>query len=111
MILAYLSKLNITDYIIMVGVLSYVVTLLKDWRPIRALRSENRELRSLLATADKKIDVLEARIATLQDATDLSSLHAEQKNIATILERVVEHLDKLEEAMGVQTLAIAGRSV
>jgi L-lactate permease len=86
--------------------LGYVVSLVKDWRPIRTLRAENRELRSLCEAGDKKIVTLEAQVAVLQKATNLSAFQEEQRHIADTLERVAAKLDSLDGAVKANTAAV-----
>src|SRR4051812_694073 len=86
--------------------LAYAVSLIKDWRPIRTLRTENRQLRSDLSTAEAKIQALESEVRTLQKATDLTVLQEEHRKIAEVLERVSKHLDSLDHSVKANTAAI-----
>jgi hypothetical protein len=94
------------EAIVLVGAVAYVVSLAKDWRPIRNLRVENQDLRQMLVNAEKKIESLESQVAVLQKATDLTGLLDEHKKIASILDRVVKTLDSLDGAVKGNTAAI-----
>jgi L-lactate permease len=98
--------LSLPDLAVAALALGYVVSLVKDWRPIRTLRAENRELRTLCEAGDKKIAALEAQVAVLEKATNLTAFQEEQKHIADALERVVAKLDNLDGAVRASTAAI-----
>lgn len=57
---------SLTDYALLLIGLAYVVSLLRDWRPIRSLRSENRDLRGALEQSDRRCAALETRCAELE---------------------------------------------
>ena len=108
--------LNIPNLALVAIGIAYAVSLAKDWRPIRTLRAENRDLREALQLAQGEIDKcrtkigdLESQIATLKTATDLSVLQSEHKEIAGILGRVVARLDSLDHALRANTETIAAK--
>ena len=105
--------LTIPDLIALGLGVGYVISLVKDWRPIKSLRAENRELRQLCEAAErknseseKKIAALEAQVLVLQNATDLTVLQREHKQIADTLERVVDTLSSLDGAVKANTAAV-----
>jgi phage shock protein A len=53
--------------------LAYVVSLVRDYRPIRALREENRDLRVALGELQRKYDELEKKYVTLEKSRDFQS--------------------------------------
>lgn len=95
-----------TEFVVIAGAIAYVVSLARDWRPVRTLRAENRDLRQMLEVAEKKISALEAQVKSLEKATDLSAVVAEHAKIAAVLERVVKRLDSLDGAVHANTAVI-----
>ena len=93
------TRFSLTDYVVVAGVIAYIVSLAKDWRPIRTLRAENRELRLMLATATDRIKELEQKIVLLQNATDLTLILEEQHRTADLLLRLVEKLEHPQPAL------------
>lgn len=71
---------TIYDYVPLFLVAAYVVSLIRDWRPIRSLRDENRDLRATLdeqtkrfAALEKKYDELASKYALLEKSRDFSA--------------------------------------
>lgn len=71
---------NIYDWIPVFLVAAYVVSLVRDWRPIRSLRDENRDLRATVEAQSKRYDALEkkydelaGKYASLEKSRDFSS--------------------------------------
>jgi hypothetical protein len=71
---------TVYDWVPVFLVVAYIVSLVRDWRPIRSLRDENRDLRSALDEQSKRYDALErkyedlaAKYATLEKSRDFSS--------------------------------------
>ena len=85
---------------------AYAISLIKDWRPIRTLRAENRQLREDLSAAETKISDLEGEVRKLQRATDLTVLQDEHRKIAEVLERVTGRLEGLDHAVKANTAAV-----
>lgn len=98
--------LSVVEIAVILAGAGYVVSLIKDWRPVRTLRSDNHELRKQLGEAERKIAGLEAEVRSLQKATDLTVLQDEHRKIADVLERVVAKLDSLDRAVHANTASI-----
>lgn len=71
---------NIYDWVPVFLVAAYIVSLVRDWRPIRSLRDENRDLRAALDEQSKRYDALErkydelaGKYAALEKSRDFSS--------------------------------------
>jgi len=64
---------NATTVVLLFVALGYVVSLVRDWRPIRTLRQENADLRAALADLQSKYDDLEKRYATIEKSRDFQS--------------------------------------
>lgn len=71
---------TIYDWVPVFLVAAYIVSLVRDWRPIRSLREENRDLRSSLEEQSKRYDALEkkyddlaGKYAVLEKSRDFSS--------------------------------------
>ena len=71
---------TIYDWVPVFLVVAYVVSLVRDWRPIRSLRDENRDLRASLeeqskrfAALETKYDELSRKYAALEKSRDFSS--------------------------------------
>lgn len=95
--------LSFPDLVIGAAAIGYVVSLIKDWRPIRTLRTENRDLRQELEKAQKtiaddgkKIEALEAKVADLEKKTDYE-VYAERsaRDHKAILDAVNEQTRQL----------------
>lgn len=98
----------------------YVASLVRDWRPMKSLREENRDLRNDLNRASARIAELEAargdlehQIKDLERATDYSSLQKSQKvlqenqqRIADTLKTVADALSGLESAVRANTTSV-----
>lgn len=97
--------LSIAECIALAAALAYVASLIRDWRPMKALRAENRELRNDLDEARVKIHDLEVKVEDLEKRTDLTSLREEHAKVVATLERVVTHLDRLDHAVKANTAA------
>lgn len=57
---------NLYDYIPVFLAIAYLVSLLRDWRPIRSLREENRELRRQVDEQGEKYNELERQHRELE---------------------------------------------
>lgn len=97
--------LSVAELAIVVVGIGYVVSLVTDWRPMRALRSENGELRDALKSAQERIGSLEAKVRELEKAT-VPVLQAEIVEVARILDRLVEKLDHLDGSVRSNTAAV-----
>jgi len=71
---------TIYDWVPVFLVAAYIVSLVRDWRPIRSLRDENRDLRATLdeqgkrfAALEKKYDELSSKYAALEKSRDFSA--------------------------------------
>ena len=71
---------TIYDWVPVFLVAAYIVSLVRDWRPIRSLRDENRDLRATLeeqskrfASLEKKYDELSSKYAALEKSRDFSA--------------------------------------
>lgn len=56
---------TIYDWVPVFLVVAYVVSLVRDWRPIRSLRDENRDLRASLEEQTKRFNALEKKYEEL----------------------------------------------
>lgn len=86
---------------------AYAMSLVRDWRPMKALRQENKDLRDDLNTANGKIHDLEVKVEDLEKRTDLTALQAETAKMAAAMERVAKHLDHLDHSVKANTAATA----
>lgn len=86
---------------------AYAMSLVRDWRPMKAMRQENKDLRADLNTANRKIHDLEVKVDDLEKRTDLSSLQKETAAMAKAMERVAKHLDHLDHSVKANTAATA----
>lgn len=84
---------------------AYVMSLVRDWRPMKALRKENKDLRDDLDKANLKIHDLEVKVEDLEKRTDLSGLQAEHAKVVAMMERVAKHLDRLDHSVKANTAA------
>lgn len=98
--------LSVTEFAALLIGAGYVISLARDWRPVRTLRSENRELREAAEAAAKKTALLETKVKTLEHATDLTVLQREHQQFAETMQRVVETLDRLDSAVRANTTAV-----
>lgn len=83
---------------------AYVTSLVRDWRPMKALRQENRDLRRDLNVANDEIGELKVKVKELERAT-VPVLQREIVEVARILNRVVETLDHLDSSVKANTAA------
>jgi uncharacterized protein YlxW (UPF0749 family) len=98
--------LSVPEIIAVIAAIAYITSLLRDWRPMKALRNENRDLRDDLTRAQVRIDDLENEVDTWKKRTDLSILQKEQREIAAVLDRLVKHLDRLDGSVKANTAAV-----
>lgn len=98
--------LTIAEFAFVLIGCGYVATIARDWRPIKALREENRGLRHDLDATQKKLVLVEHELAEWKSRTDLSVLQIEHRQIAETLERVVNTLAGLDRAVHANTAAI-----
>lgn len=84
---------------------AYLISLSRNWRPMTALRQENKDLRADLNRANVKIDQLEDKVKDLEKAS-IPVLHAELVEVARILDRVGKQLDKLDHSVKANTAAV-----
>lgn len=92
--------------ILVIGV-GYVASLVRDWRPMKALRQENKDLRHDLNLANGKIHDLEIKVEDLEKRTDLTALQKETAAMAAAMVRVAKHLDHLDHSVKANTAATA----
>lgn len=97
--------LTLTELALLAAAAGYLVSLIKDWRPVRALRRENGELRDSLKSAQQRIDELETKVHELEKQT-VPVLQRELIEMARILERVGEKLEKLDGTVSKNTTAV-----
>lgn len=109
--------LTTSELIIVFGVIAYVVSLLKDWRPVRALRQENHDLREALemtekrmeaakADSDRKIENLERKVEELQSKTDLSPIAERQAHGIEVLAALVGEVKEMTKGLHANTAAV-----
>jgi uncharacterized protein YlxW (UPF0749 family) len=84
----------------------YLTSLWRDWRPMKAMRAENKELREDLNTANGKIRDLEVKVEDLEKRTDLTALQKETAAMAAAMARVAKHLDHLDHSVKASTAAV-----
>ena len=102
---------TIYDWVPVFLVAAYVVSLVRDWRPIRSLRDENRDLRASLEEHSKRYDALEkkydelaGKYAALEKSRDFSSafqplsvaIDRSRKDANSEHERMLSVIDSLE---------------
>lgn len=120
---------TIYDWVPVFLVVAYIVSLVRDWRPIRSLRDENRDLRSALDeqtkrynALEKKFDELAAKYALLEKSRDFASAfdplsaaidrsrkdaHAEHEKMLSVLDGVER---RSEEAFAEITRGLAANT-
>lgn len=98
--------ISLPTLVIGCGVAAYVVSLARNWRPINALREENKGLRTDLNAANDRIHDLELEVEHWKQATDLTVLQREHREFADVLARVVKHLDRLDHSVKANTAAV-----
>lgn len=98
--------LSVGELAIFVGVIAYVASLLRDWRPVKALRAENRDLRELYERAQTRIGELEREVKELQRATNLSILHDGQTKTVEALQAIVDEVRALDMSVKANTAAV-----
>lgn len=106
MLAATLLGLSIAELALIVGALAYVTSILRDWRPLRSMRAENRELRTDLNSAYGRIEELESEVKDLKSATDMTGFQHEQRRIADALSLVVAELKQLAHDVHANTAAV-----
>lgn len=104
--------LTIVELAVLAAAVAYVVSLAKDFRPMRSLRAENRELRGDLNHANRRISNLEEQNGALKrevddwkSRTDMSDLREEHKEIVLVLKKMIDQLDHLDSAVKANTAA------
>ena len=90
----------------LVAAAAYVMSLIRDWRPMKAMRQENKELRTDLDEARAKIHDLELKVEDLEKRTDLTALQKDNAKVAVTLERIAKHLDRLDHSVKANTAAV-----
>lgn len=98
-----LYGLGIAEIAVGLAALAYALSLVRDWRPMRSLREDNRGLREDLNEASKKISGLEGEIEHLKTATDVSILQQEHQAFAELLEGLVSRVEDLTGALRANT--------
>lgn len=86
---------NIYDWIPVFLVVAYIVSLVRDWRPIRSLREENRDLRSALDEQSKRYDALERKY---EDLASKYALLEKSRDFKSAFDPLAQALDKHREA-------------
>lgn len=76
-------EVGITDVVVIFAAITYVVSVMKDWRPIRTLRRENADLRSMLTELERKYEDLSKRYELLEKTRDFQASLAP---VATLVE-------------------------
>jgi biopolymer transport protein ExbB/TolQ len=64
---------HVGDFALLLVALAYVVSLVRDWRPIRALRDENKDLRTAFTELQRKYDDLEKRYIAIEKSRDFQA--------------------------------------
>jgi uncharacterized protein YlxW (UPF0749 family) len=93
-----LFGLSITEAAALIVGAAYVTSLIRDWRPMKAMRNENRELRADLNAANEKIHDLEVKVHELE-RTSVPVLQEEIAKVARIL-------DRLDQSVKANTAAV-----
>jgi len=108
-----LFGMSVAEIAFVVGVILAAIAYARDWRPIRSLRIENRELREDIANRDDKIRsleqkvvALEGEIAQLKQATDLTVLQREHHAFMELMQQMVAEVKSLDSAVRSNTAAI-----
>lgn len=120
---------TIYDWVPVFLVAAYVVSLVRDWRPIRSLRDENRDLRASLEEQSKRYDALEkkyddlaGKYAVLEKSRDFASafeplshaIERSRKDANAEHERMLSAIDAIErrseEAWGEITRGLAANT-
>lgn len=103
------AHLTIGDFgFLLIGV-AYLISIVRDWRPVRQLREENRELRAERDDDRKKLEAQEQRIKTLEESRDVAralvplerALDQARSDMSHEHEKIILHLDALSK--GVET--------
>lgn len=120
MIIAH-SNVSLTDFVLILVAIGYVTMLLKDWRPIKSLRAENKELRSdceriqgELEQERRKYTDLEHRYDELKKTRDISvAIESITNLIASATKqmesehlRLVDSMREIEKGLASNTTAL-----
>ena len=97
---------GLAEIIVVFAGLAYFVSLVRDWRPMRTLRDENRGLREDLDNAAKRIAHLEAEVERLSGITDLSVLQREHTAFAQLMQQLVAEVKSLDQSVRTNTAAV-----
>ena len=105
--------LSVPEALFVAGVIVTVAAYARDWRPIRSLRNENRELREVVSNRDEKIKELEQKVQTLEGevaelkkATDLSVLQREHAAFMELIQGLIAEVKGLDGAVRSNTAAV-----
>lgn len=105
--------LSFADAAVVAAILGYVVSLLRNWRPMGVLRSENRDLRAALQEAveqrhklEERVGELEREVTQLKRATDLSPIAQQQQQGIRVLEELVREVKQLDGSIKANTAAV-----
>lgn len=105
--------LTLLELAAIAAAIGYMTSLVKDWRPMRALRAENVDLRTTLDGLQRRLDAAEEKIGSqreeierLKKATDLSILQAENAQILSTLNKVAADLAGHDVILAANTSAI-----
>lgn len=105
--------LTIPELAVLAVAVAYIISLIRDFRPVRVLRQENGELRAALKTAseridaqDKEIETLKLEIRRLERATDLTVLQRDHAQISDSLAHVADVLASLDSSVKANTAAV-----
>ena len=82
---------TIYDWVPVFLVAAYIVSLVRDWRPIRSLRDENRDLRSALDEQTKRYNVLEKKF---DDLASKYALLEKSRDFASAFEPLSRAIDQ-----------------
>lgn len=105
--------LSIAELAFVVGVIFAAIAYARDWRPIRSLRSENRELRediqhrdARIADLEVKVTALEGEVAHWKAATDLTVLQREHRAFMECMQQLVAEVKALDGAVRANTAVV-----
>lgn len=85
---------TIYDWVPVFLVVAYIVSLVRDWRPIRSLRDENRDLRAALDEQSKRFAALETKY---EELARKYALLEKSRDFTTAFEPLARAIEKSRE--------------